>query len=104
MWQTRDKSHCPTSSVSSMECGSLWNTATDRARLLSMSDQVQGMNGIPSHIAAGPVLFRSVEYLNLGAYFVLLSGVFPVATEGRRQLPSSSGVTRCSGQVSVICV
>ena len=45
-----------TSSVSSMECAGLRNTATDRAPLLSMSDQVQDMNEKPGLFVAGPAV------------------------------------------------
>ena len=42
-----------------MECASLRNTATDRAPLLSMSDQGQDMNETPSLIVAGPAVIAS---------------------------------------------
>ena len=79
--RTRDKAHCSTSSVSSMECAGLRNTATDRAPLLSMSDQVQDMNEILSSIVAGPKSSLNIKYLLLAACIVVLSGNFAVATE-----------------------
>ena len=66
-----------------MECASPQNTATHRASLLSMSDQVQHMKEMPSLIVAGLKSFLNVECLYLAAYIVVLSGDLPVATKGR---------------------
>ena len=50
------QSHSSTSSAGSMEYVGVRNAATGRASLLSVSDQVQYVNAIPSSIAAGPAV------------------------------------------------